>query len=436
MDDYTVSATEVEFASGETVKTVEVAAVDDSDYESAESVEVRFGSLPAGVTSGTPQGATVSLVDNDDSTETFGHTRSKDIDDLYNQADEDAGVGCQAAFCPIRYWATKSEPMGLWSDGSSLWLLSNTTTERVFGYDLATGAREPDLDFRLADADDSPGSDPPWPVDAWSDGSILYVADRNRNWIMAWSIASGSYGTYRDDLFIKTLGAAGNSAPSGMWSDGDTVWVSDRTDDKIYAYSLADGSRRADKDIDTLGSAGAGDSTALWSDGKTIWVSDHSDDKIYAFDLATGARQTSLEFDTLAAAGNHQAHAIWSDGATMWVADTIRGEHRGDVSSQKIFAYNMPVTALLSSLTVTGIDIGTFQTGINAYSAASSAAAVDVVATPAFETTTVNVSSVDGDGDTATGTSVTLTAGTNTITITTTNGSDSRTYTITITVTE
>ena len=89
---------------------------------------------------------------------------------------------------------------------------------------------------------------------------------------------------------------------------------------------------------------------------------------------------------------------------------------------------------MLKSLTVSGIDIGTFQAEISSYSAAGAAGTVDITATPAFDDTTVAISFTDGSGATATGTSATLTAGTNTITIT--NGSDTRTYTVMITLTE
>ena len=55
---------------------------------------------------------------------------------------------------------------------------------------------------------------------------------------------------------LDGLRAVGNDHPYGLWSDGTTVWVGDRNDDKIYAYSLADGTREADRDIDIKTASG------------------------------------------------------------------------------------------------------------------------------------------------------------------------------------
>ena len=63
--DYTVSGTTVTFGSGETAKEVTVAAVDDRVDDDGESVTLGLGTLPAGVTEGSPATAVVTLVDND-----------------------------------------------------------------------------------------------------------------------------------------------------------------------------------------------------------------------------------------------------------------------------------------------------------------------------------------------------------------------------------
>ena len=64
--DYTVTGTTVTFGSGETAKEVTVAAVDDRVDDDGESVTLGLGTLPAGVTEGSPATTMVTLVDNDE----------------------------------------------------------------------------------------------------------------------------------------------------------------------------------------------------------------------------------------------------------------------------------------------------------------------------------------------------------------------------------
>ena len=64
--DYTVSATGVTFHAGQTTASFTVTAVDDSADDDGESVTIRFGTLPPGVTAASPSTARVALADNDD----------------------------------------------------------------------------------------------------------------------------------------------------------------------------------------------------------------------------------------------------------------------------------------------------------------------------------------------------------------------------------
>ena len=64
--DYSGVPTNVEFSATETTKTFTVTATDDSDNDDGESVQLGFGTLPDGVTAGTPATTVVSLADDDD----------------------------------------------------------------------------------------------------------------------------------------------------------------------------------------------------------------------------------------------------------------------------------------------------------------------------------------------------------------------------------
>ena len=398
------------FAADQTTATFSIAAVDDEVSDDGETIVIGFGNLPSGIRTGHPSAMLVSLVDNDDPLPgAFVRSPALDIHPLI-------GPGAPAR---ERY----TEPRDLWSDGETLWLLSDRITEYVYAYDLVTGARLRDRDIPIA-KNSCVGQFCnliPHPWGLWSDGEIMRVVDRTRDEIFAFDLATG---VHRNALRISLSGIR---SAAGMWSDGEIVWVSDYFWDKIFAYELEGGARRSDRDIDTLKSSGVQHPTSLWSDGVTMWVIDDHDDKIYAFDLATEARKPDLDFATMAAAGNHNLHGMWSNSVTMWVTDHNDG---------RVYAYNMPVTSALKSLSATDADFGLFQPGTANYEAtvAAGTTSTTVTAQAAFSDSTVAVSYVGADMSTGTGATVPLTEGENTITITSTNGDSTHTYTLSVTV--
>ena len=64
--DYTLSVMSVTINAGDTSATLTVTAEDDSEDDDGESITIGFGTLPSGVTAGSPETTTVSLVDDDD----------------------------------------------------------------------------------------------------------------------------------------------------------------------------------------------------------------------------------------------------------------------------------------------------------------------------------------------------------------------------------
>ena len=64
-EDYTAIQASVTFGSGETTKTLQIVPVDDTVVDNDESIVFNFGTLPQGVTAGTPATATVTIQDND-----------------------------------------------------------------------------------------------------------------------------------------------------------------------------------------------------------------------------------------------------------------------------------------------------------------------------------------------------------------------------------
>ncbi|WP_419944871.1 Calx-beta domain-containing protein [Candidatus Poriferisodalis sp.] len=430
---YSVEDLSFDFGVGETVKTFTVTAVDDSDDDDGEHLVLTLGDLPDSVLSTTATSVMIHLIDDDGP---FSRQPGKDFADLYSATPEEL----------VEFVHSGSDPMGLWSDGTTMWVLFDTFVESIAAYDMSTRVLDPD---RVIDTEDSDFKNrTPRPFDLWSDGDTVWVADHTRCSLFAFDLATRAYDGALDVDMSGHHGSRFCDA-AGIWSDGDTVWVAEDSHDKIFAYSLATGERRSQHDITTIASAGATSPSALWSDGVTMWVIDRKDKQIYAFDLDSGARRSGLEFskEVLDSADISTAHGIWSDGATMWVSDIEQEWGTGDHwKPGKIYAFSMPVSAALESLSVSGVEFGVFQTGIFSYEGAAAAGATSATVTAAAAFTddaTVTVAWEAADGTTGTGASATLSAGDNTITVSSsydadgdagTDNADVRVYTVTVTV--
>ena len=137
-----------------------------------------------------------------------------------------------------------------------------------------SGKRLADKDIDLDDANSVP-------LGLWSDGTTLWVAnngtDNSDDKIFAYTLADGLRDADKD---IDSLNAAGNNVPVGLWSNSTTLWVSDFEDDKLYAYTLSSGVRNVSKEFTIISLA-----TGLWSDGITIWSCDRGSDRIFAYFL-------------------------------------------------------------------------------------------------------------------------------------------------------
>ena len=237
--------------------------------------------------------------------------------------------------------AGNTGPQGIWSDGTTMWV-ADITDDKIYAYDLATGARVPGNDFDTLKAIGDT-----WPRGIWSDGTTMWVVGFFDGKIYAYDLATKARVSGKD---FDTLITAANFAPLGIWSDGVTMWVADFQDVKIYAYDLATKARVPGKDFDTLIAAGNTRPTGIWSDGTTMWVADRGQEKIFAYDLATKARVPGKDFNTLITAANFAPRGIWSDGATMWAADS---------QDAKIYAYRVPVAVVFGNLNWTSAQLQT-----------------------------------------------------------------------------
>lgn len=126
-------------------------------------------------------------------------------------------------------------PAGLWSDGSTLWVVGHVL-ERLFAYELdesgAVGERDRSAEFGLATSYKAPRG-------MWSDGTTVWVVDGARDHIFAYGLSAAGFGQRQPAREIRL--APENRDPWGIWSDGAKMWVADRGDDRVYAYFLPPG---------------------------------------------------------------------------------------------------------------------------------------------------------------------------------------------------
>ena len=347
---------------------------------------------------GGPSGPTPSAAD-------FAWTVTHDIDEL------DSG---------------NDTPTGMWSDGTTLWLLDNPdgAGDAVYAYALASGERAEDREFQLDARNRAPRG-------LWADGTTLWVSDSGQDELFAYALATGERLADRDIALDER-----NAAARGLWAGGETLWVLDGGKDTLFAYELESGVLLAAYTLDDAN----GDPRGLWSDGVTLWVADPSASprRLFAYrlpalpaeDVAAPEEPPALErvrteeFDQLNQASNNSPRGLWADGAVMYVVDA---------NDDKVYSYNAPdaIDARLASLTLSGVDFGAFSPLRTAYASATIPPGniATLTATPAQEGATVQIEPPDHDGDPATGRQVRLLPGLAiTITVTAPDGSRLRVY--------
>ena len=260
--DYSGVPANVEISSGQTSAPFTFTATEDTIDDDGESVKLGFGSLPTGVTAGTPNETTVSITDDDTPVNRLMSlvVTPKDIDsfdpDVTNYM---VGVAADVAQATITATGFRTDDV-ITIDGTSV------TNGAAHTVDLSSGQNT----FAVI---------------------VNSVADSNSTTYTVY-IARGvtDHGGWKAGDDLDTLRGTGNTNPQGIWSNGTTVWIADFDDSKLYAYTLADGARDSDKDID-LDSAND-EPRDIWSDGATIWVLQDSSRTVYAYTLATGNRDT------------------------------------------------------------------------------------------------------------------------------------------------
>ena len=209
------------------------------------------------------------------------------------------------------------DPYGAWSDGTTLWLGHNATSQgspydRVFSFNLPappdnslialdvqpTGIKrfhrpftqyfvavDPDVaeatitptaanDAATIEIDGtrvSSGSSHTVSLSAgFNDVAIVVTAPggtETKTYRVLIGRGSTEPGAWKASDDFDTLRVTENIFPYGAWSDGTTMWISDAADRTLFAYSLDSGEPQSDKDLEL--DTGNSLPTALWSDGTT-----------------------------------------------------------------------------------------------------------------------------------------------------------------------
>ena len=309
-------------------------------------------------------------------------------------------------------------PTGAWSDGTTLWIAENGdgADDAVYAYDLESGERVAEREFELDDANLAPRG-------VWSDRSTMWISDSGKDKLFAHDLASGER-LPDSDLALHP----DNDDARGIWSDGSTMWVLDGRDDALFGYDLASGTLLAEYALHDDNDTPHG----IFSDGVGVWVSNHDPKRLFAYRLpsipeeqADDAealeleRVTDEEFTKLPRVSNNSPRGIWSDGEVIYVADASDG---------KVYSYNMPdaIDARLSSLTLSGVDIGEFSSDTTEYEGVANEGVTEttVEASAVQSAATVAIAPEDSD-DIADGRQVAL-DGLEEVTVTVTSSDESR----------
>ncbi|MCY3504793.1 MAG: cadherin domain-containing protein [Chloroflexi bacterium] len=312
-------------------------------------------------------------------------------------------------------------PTGMWSDGTTVWLLENGdgADDAIYAYDLATGERVEGREFELDERNRAPRG-------VWSDGTTIWVSDSGQNTLFAYDLQSGARLPERDLVLNRD-----NRNARGIWSDGEAMWVLNRNP-SLFVYDLASGDFLARYSLDPRNS----DPRGIWSDGVSFWVSDPSSSprRLFAYRvpvLPDGdeppeeppalERFPDEDFAELSDASNNSPRGIWATGDIVYVADESDG---------RVYTYNMPdaIDARLASLRLSGVDIGVFDPDRTDYRGviAEGARETTVEAGAVQRRTEVEVKPDDADGRRTNGHQVAL-DGLAAITIRVTSADGSRT---------
>ncbi len=149
----------------------------------------------------------------------------------------DLGTGERAEHRDIPFDSEMVEARGLWADdGGRMWAVDGER-DLVVVYDVESG--DVLAEYRL-----DPGNGSGYGI--WSDGTTLWVSDHGAKSVFAYVLPTPRDDGRRSSLTreperdFTELPQARNNSPRGIWSDGGVMYVADRSDGHIYSYNMPD----------------------------------------------------------------------------------------------------------------------------------------------------------------------------------------------------
>ena len=193
-----------------------------------------------------------------------------------------------------------NRPRGIWSDDTTMWIAQDNfgvegESSKLFAFTLTTVSHQPADDIDLSES----GSNAPQGL--WSDGTDVWVTDRDTDKAHAISLSTKESVPSKDFSLKPDIRYSVN--PAGIWSDSSHIWFVDNSTDYILAMSYSDFERVSDRDIEKMVDGDGFTARGIWSDGSTLWVLGTTSGALryaaYAYDLVTGARRVDLDFTSL-----------------------------------------------------------------------------------------------------------------------------------------
>ena len=367
---------------------------------------------------------------------------------------------------------------GVWCDGETLWYTTENDHSKIFAYDMATGTRDEDREFDISALDFSDGG-LAWagPLGIASDGDTMWLATNSRvvgNRLYALDMATK---VPKPELDIITTSRT-RFYPKGLFTDGEFLWVASTVNSTVQAYDISTLARVESLDLE-INDHRSGGNWGLWSDGEHMWVCDFRNTTLRAYPMpeAYGPRLETVEVSGVqlvtlssrewrghvargtASVTVTAAPADSADMVTFGTADaddTAEGHQWGlelgdntlettvsdgttsrtyTITVVKIDVEALSDDATLSSLSVDGATVDGFAADVRGYGlrVANDVASVTVEAVAADAAAEVDISPADADPDTG-GHQVSLAVGSNLVkvAVAATDGVATATYTLTI----
>ena len=218
--------------------------------------------------------------------------------------------------------SSNSDPRGMWGNGDTFWVVNDTsgsgTADKLYAYNRSDGSRDTTNDF---DNLNGANNNRPWGI--CSDGTTMFVGDRDDNKLYAYKMSDTTADTSKDITLDSD-----NGEPRGMWCDTTTVYVANdggTSANKVFAYTISTGAHDSSKDFEQLyvstGTAAENAETprGVWSNGTTMFVADSDDDNVFAYKHSDESQDSGKNLALSSA--NDNPNGMWFDGRILWVVD-------------------------------------------------------------------------------------------------------------------